>query len=72
MLYDKVLGALCAAACADAMGTPLESRPVYLIKQDLGNGGFVYDYLDAPKDSFAPNMKKGQVSDYFSVSFATL
>ena len=36
MMYDKVLGSMVAAAIGDAMGTPLESRPIYLIKQDLG------------------------------------
>ncbi|MBO4918603.1 MAG: ADP-ribosylglycohydrolase family protein [Erysipelotrichaceae bacterium] len=72
MLYDKILGSLLGAAIADAMGTPLESRPVYLIKQDLGDGGFVYDYKDMPADSFAPDMKKGMVSDDFSVVFASL
>lgn len=72
MMYDKVLGSMVAAAIGDAMGTPLESRPIYLIKQDLGQGGFVYDYCDMPKDSFAPHMKKGFVSDDFSISFASL
>lgn len=72
MMYDKILGAMVGAAIGDAMGTPLESRPIYLIKEDLGNGGFVYDYIDMPKDSYAPHMKKGYVSDDFSVAFASL
>lgn len=72
MMYDKVLGAMVGAAIGDAMGTPLESRPIYLIKQDLGSGGFVFDYCDMPKDSYAPHMKKGYVSDDFSIAFASL
>lgn len=72
MMYDKVLGAMVGAAIGDAMGTPLESRPIYLIKEDLGNGGFVYDYIDMPADSYAPQMKKGYVSDDFSMAFASL
>ena len=43
MKQDKVLGALLAAAIGDAMGAPLDSLPVYLIKQNCWGGDFVRD-----------------------------
>ena len=67
--HNRILGALTGAAIADAMGTPLESRPVYLIKEELGNGGFVYDYLDLPYDVPEPHAPKGTVSDDFAISY---
>ena len=67
--YDRILGALTGAAIADAMGTPLESRPVYLIKEELGKGDFIYDYIDLPYDVPGPHPPKGTVSDDFAISY---
>ena len=51
--YDKVYGCLLAAAIGDAMGCPLETRTVSLIKRDFGNGDFVYDNMTPLPDSIA-------------------
>ena len=51
--YYRILGCLVSAAIGDAMGCPLETRPVYLIKKDFGHGDFVYDYMTPLDDSIA-------------------
>ena len=67
--YDKILGCLVAAATGDAMGCPLETRPVELIKRDFGNGDFVYDYMETLPDSIAKDMPRAWVTDDFSVAY---
>lgn len=71
MKQDKVLGALLAAAIGDAMGAPLDSLPVYLIKQNCGGGDFVRDYVAPPQGALAPELKKGMVAGSFSSAFAS-
>ncbi|HOJ00144.1 MAG TPA: ADP-ribosylglycohydrolase family protein [Anaerolineaceae bacterium] len=68
-LYDKVFGCLLAAAIGDAMGSPLETRPVYLIKKHYGNGNFVYDYMKPLDDTLGHGLPKGLVTDDFSVAY---
>ncbi|MBC5581377.1 ADP-ribosylglycohydrolase family protein [Anaerofilum sp. BX8] len=72
MKQDKVLGALLAAAIGDAMGAPLDSLPVYLIKRLCGGGEFVRDYTAPPEGALAPELKKGMVSGSFSSAFAAV
>lgn len=67
--YDKILGCLVSAAIGDAMGCPLETRPVYLIKKDFGHGDFVYDYMTPLDDSIAKGMPRAAVTDDFSLSY---
>ena len=67
--YDKVYGCLLAAAIGDAMGCPLETRTVSLIKRDFGNGDFVYDYMTPLPDSIAYDMPRAYVTDDFSCAY---
>ena len=67
--YSKIKGAVLAAAIADAMGAPTETRPVKLVREYFG--GWVTDYKDPPKDSLAHDLPKGLVTDDFSVSYVS-
>lgn len=67
--YSKIKGAVLAAAIADAMGAPTETRPVKLVKERFG--GWVTDYMEPPKDSLAHDLPKGLVTDDFSVSYVS-
>ena len=67
--YDKTLGCLLAAAIGDAMGAPLETRTVELIRRDFGNGGYVYDYKEPREDSVAAGMPLAGVTDDFSSAY---
>ncbi len=67
--YDKILGSLTAAAIGDAMGAPVESRPVYLIREE--NNGYVFDYKDMNRPDLPPaEFPLGVISDDFSISHA--
>lgn len=68
-LYDKVYGCLLAAAIGDAMGSPLETRPVYLVKEDYGDGDFVYDYKKPLDDCLGHDLPRGLVTDDFSIAY---
>ena len=70
--YEKILGAMIGAAIGDAMGAPLETRPPYLIKEELGNGEYVYDYIEMPYDAPQQNLPLGTVSDDFAISYLSL
>lgn len=67
--YDKILGCLLGAAIGDAMGAPLETRPVYLVKEDFGNGNFIYDYMPTKEDAISAHMPQYWVTDDFSVAY---
>ncbi len=69
--YDKTLGCLLAAAIGDAMGAPLETRTVELIRRDFGGGDFVYDYKTPRPDSVAAGMPYAGVTDDFSVAYVS-
>lgn len=69
--YDKTLACLLAAAMGDAMGCPLETRTVELIKQDFGGGDFVYDYKETKMDSVAAGMPYAWVTDDFSLAYVS-
>lgn len=66
---DKILGSFLGSAIGDAMGAPTETRPIYLIKQDVGDGEYVKDYKKPREDTLAAGAPKGMVTDDFSVSF---
>lgn len=70
--YDKILGAMVGAAIGNAMGAPLETRPPYLIKEELGKGDFVRDYIEMPYDSPLQNILPGTVSYDFAISYLSL
>ena len=67
--YNKIYGCILAAAIGDAMGCPLETRPVSLVKKHYGNGDFVYDYMEPLPDSLAHGLPRGLVTDDFSVAY---
>lgn len=71
-LYDRILGAMVGAAIGNAMGAPLETRPPYLIKEELGKGEFVRDYIEMPYDSPLQNVPLGTVSYDFAISYLSL
>lgn len=68
-LQNKIYGSLLAAAVGDAMGSPLEARTTQQIKDDFGNGDFVYDYMSPREHSFNIGMVKGSISDDFSSAY---
>jgi len=70
--YDKILGAILGAAVGNAMGAPLETRPPYLIKKELGGGEFVTDYVPMPYDAPQQDLPLGTVSYDFAVSYLSL
>lgn len=67
--YNKIYGCILAAAIGDAMGCPLETRPVSLVKEHYGKGDFVYDYMEPLPDSLAHDLPRGLVTDDFSVAY---
>lgn len=69
MMQDKILGALAAAAVGDAMGAPLNTRPIYLIRKDCADGGFVRGFVDPPAGAPAPGLARGMVTDSFSLAY---
>ena len=70
-MYDRILGAFLGNAVGDAMGAPTETRPTYLIKEDIGDGGYVFDFMKPLDDTLAAGMEKGMVTDDFSLSYVT-
>lgn len=70
--YDRILGAMVGAAIGNAMGAPLETRPPYLIKEELGKGEYVRDYIEMPYDSPLQNIPLGTVSYDFAISYLSL
>lgn len=70
--YDRILGAMVGAAIGNAMGAPLETRPPYLIKEELGQGEFVRDYIEMPYDSPLQNLPLGTVSYDFAIAYLSL
>ena len=67
--YDKILGAFLGCAVGDSMGAPTETRPTYLIKEELGGGDYVRTFLTPPMDTFAAGMSRGTVTDDFSLAY---
>lgn len=67
--YDKIYGCLLGAAIGDAMGSPPETRPVYLVREDCANGGWIDDYLTPLPDSIARGFRAGEVTDDFSCAY---
>lgn len=70
--YDRILGAIVGAAVGNAMGAPLETRPPYLIKEELGKGEFIHDYIEMPYDSPLQNIPLGTVSYDFAISYLSM
>lgn len=70
--YDRILGAMVGAAIGNAMGAPLETRPPYLIKEELGKGEYVRDYIEMPYDSPLQDLPLGTVSYDFAASYLSL
>ena len=70
--YDRILGAMVGAAIGNAMGAPLETRPPYLIKEELGKGEYVRDYIEMPYDSPLQHIPLGTVSYDFAISYLSL
>lgn len=70
--YDKILGSIVGAAVGNAMGAPLETRPPYLIKEELGKGEFVRDYVEMPYDYPIKKIPLGTVSYDFAISYLSL
>lgn len=68
-IFDKIKGCLLGAAIGDAMGSPPETRPVYLVRQDYAAGGWIEDYLTPLPDSIAKGFRAGQVTDDFSCAY---
>ena len=73
--FDKTLGAFLGCGIGDAMGAPTETRPTYLIKKDIGNGDYVFDYTDPLKTTliaeYPPALKKGICTDDLSVAYVS-
>ncbi|MBP3891205.1 MAG: ADP-ribosylglycohydrolase family protein [Solobacterium sp.] len=67
--YDRIKGAYLGCAIGDAMGAPTETRPIDLIKQDVGNGDYVREFLVPRPDTLAAGQPAGQCTDDFSVSY---
>ena len=67
--YDRIKGAYLGCAIGDAMGAPTETRPIALIKEQLGGGDYVRDYLVPRPDTLAAGQPAGQFTDDFSVSY---
>ena len=70
--YDRILGSLVGAAIGNAMGAPLETRTLDLIKKELGHGELVRDYVDMPYDAINQNIRPGTVSYDFAISYLSL
>ena len=70
--YDKILGAMLGAAVGNAMGAPLETRPPFLIKKELGNGDYVRDYVAMPYDAPQQDLPLGTVSYDFAIAYLSL
>lgn len=68
---DRVLGAFLGCAIGDAMGAPTETRPIELIKRDVGDGDYVRDFKTPRPDTLPAGMPAGMVTDDFSVSYLT-
>ena len=69
MKQDKILGALVAAAAGDAMGAPVDTRPIDLIRKECGE--WVKDYLAPLPGAPAPELTAGMVTDKFSLAFVS-
>ena len=71
--YDKTLGAFLGSGMGDALGAPTETRPTALIKKDIGNGDYVFDYkVPLPTTlvaAYPPAMKRGICTDDLSVAY---
>ncbi|MGI5888395.1 MAG: ADP-ribosylglycohydrolase family protein [Oscillospiraceae bacterium] len=70
--YERILGAMIGDAAGDAMGSATETRPTYLIKEDIGDGGYVFDFKKPLPDTLASGMERGAVTDDFSLSYLTI
>lgn len=68
-IKERVLGCLVAAAYADAMGSPTETRTTNQIKEYFN--GPVTTLIEPPADVFARGNKAGQVTDDFSMAYIT-
>jgi ADP-ribosylglycohydrolase len=66
---DKYLGNLIGAAAGDAMGAATEMRTMAQIAEKFG--GYVRDFFAPPEDTFGHGNKRGQVTDDFSLAYAT-
>ena len=70
--FDRTLGAFLGCGIGDAMGAPTETRPNYLIKKDIGNGDYVFDYTEPLKTTLIAEcpsaLRKGICTDDLSVS----
>ena len=63
--YDRIKGAYLGCAIGDAMGAPTETRPIDLIKKDVGNGDYVREFLVPRDDTLAAGQPAGQCTDDF-------
>lgn len=68
---DRILGAFLGCAIGDAMGAPTETRPIELIKRDVGDGDYVREFKIPRPDTLPAGMPAGMVTDDFSVSYLT-
>ena len=71
--YDRTLGAFLGCGMGDALGAPTETRPTYLIKKDIGNGDYTFDYT-VPLETtlvaeYPPARRLGIATDDLSVSY---
>lgn len=67
MKRNSILGCLIGAAAGDAMGAATEIRTRNEIRRDFG--GFVTDFKEPPKDTFARGNRLGQITDDFSLAY---
>ena len=66
-MKNSVLGCLIGAAAGDAMGAATEIRTREEIRRDFG--GYVGEFREPPRDTFAGGNRAGQITDDFSLAY---